>query len=229
MTNDELKEYYANLLILQYRGKPKAYATAKFLSGIGIADQLPAQIRDAFDIESAEGVQLNVIGQIVGVKRTIANITLSDDDFRILIKFAIITNSNGSSTYDIQQLIHSYFPDQIYFFDYQTMRVSYFIDSQNWSEDLAQVAILQDLLPYPMAVERSSIIYAPVLNTFFGFRTYESEGYNNSPFNTYDDYQIDWPWLTYEYSLTPNEQHTSFLLLDDDTLLDIGDGGGLIL
>lgn len=81
MTNDELKEYYANLLIIQYFNRAKARATVKSYTGEAIADQIFSGVRDAFDLDTAIGVQLDVLGQYRGVSRFVFNFDLSKDYF----------------------------------------------------------------------------------------------------------------------------------------------------
>lgn len=68
-TLDQLKEYYANLLIVQYNGKKKASSTIKMLVDLILANLLILQIRDAFDWRTAVGAQLDIIGKWVGVSR----------------------------------------------------------------------------------------------------------------------------------------------------------------
>ena len=71
---EELKNYYANLLIIQYNGKPKASATIKMLVDLIYANMILIQIRDAFDWRTAVGAQLDIIGQWVGVGRDYAGL-----------------------------------------------------------------------------------------------------------------------------------------------------------
>jgi hypothetical protein len=221
MTDQEIIDYYAELLILQYREKPKAFAHIQTLVTPLVMDQLPKQVEDAFSVENAVGAQLDIIGKYVGVSRTNGAVSLDDDGFRVFIQLAIIKNSAGSSLAEIQALIYQFFADEIFVFDFKTMRMGYYIDVDAWTDDLATIAIQEDLLPYPMAIQRSSNIYADAttLTTFFGFRTYLSEGYNNSPFNTYDDYQAGRPWLSYNYAVYDNTPEYSLLLEDGSFLL----------
>ena len=65
----KLKDYYANLLIVQYNGKPKATATIKTLVDLIYTNMILMQIRDGFDWKTAVGVQLDIIGKWVGVTR----------------------------------------------------------------------------------------------------------------------------------------------------------------
>lgn len=66
---EELINYYKNLLIIQYHSGQKARATIEAMVELLWANQLLKQIRDGFDIETAIGVQLDVIGIWVGVDR----------------------------------------------------------------------------------------------------------------------------------------------------------------
>ncbi len=65
-----LKDYYANLLIVQYNGLPKASATIKMLVDLMYINAILMQIRDGFNWETAVGKQLDIIGQWVGVSRS---------------------------------------------------------------------------------------------------------------------------------------------------------------
>lgn len=83
MTADELADYYRNLLILQYKGQPKARATIKALAKEAIGEPLTLfpDVRDVWDLETAVGAQLDILGNVHGLKRYINNIDLSKDYF----------------------------------------------------------------------------------------------------------------------------------------------------
>lgn len=68
---ESVKEYYADLLILQYRNKPKARATIKEFVDICMGDGLVFELNDCLNIDKAEGEQLNLIGKILGCNRNI--------------------------------------------------------------------------------------------------------------------------------------------------------------
>ena len=201
MTDGELQIYYANLLIIQYRQKPQAYATIKATTKAAIINQLPLAVQNAFDLETAVGVQLDILGKYVVVVRTRSHfsgaVTLDDDDFRQLIKIKIIQNSSGSSLADIQNLLQLFFPGVLFVFDHQDMRMSYYLDSNEISTELAEFFVMGGFLPRPMGVQLSVLTFAPVLDTFFGFRTYEAPAFGVSPFNTYSAYDMNSPWLSY--------------------------------
>lgn len=162
---------------------------------------LPLAVQEAYNLDTAVGVQLDVLGKYVGVTRTAPGfyeqITLDDDDFRSLIRLAIIKNNAGSSLYEIQTLLTTWFPGAILVFDYQNMQMSYLVSTSVGSASLVQLFVTEKLLPRPMAVQIALLIYAPDIDKFFGFRTYLNAAFNATPFNSYTDYQTDWPWLSY--------------------------------
>jgi hypothetical protein len=173
MTTDELINYYANLLILQYIGKPLAYATVQALVKLVIMDQLPLAVQDAFNMDgTAQGVQLDVLGKYAGVTRNGFGlhgqpISLNDADFFTFIKMAGITNNAQSDLATIQNLLQDFFPGQIFTFDHKDMRMSYLIDSSVGSLELLELFITENLLPKPMGVQLAAPIYTNPLK-FFG-------------------------------------------------------------
>lgn len=237
MTNQEIIDYYANLLILQYKGKPKAYAMIQTVVTPVIMDQLPTQVMNAYNLVGdnlAVGKQLDVLAKYVGVSRMGSGfsgpITLDDDNFRILIQMGIIRNFSGSALSDIVGLIYRFFGSQILVFDYQNMQMSYLISSAIGSQDLVQMFITQGLLPKPMGVGLSTVIYTPTIDSFFGMGSYEIPAYDNKPFNTYEDYQFDWPWLKYQDSIYGGLVPTLYdLVTEDGDSLVTEDGDGLLV
>lgn len=311
LTTQQIIDYYANLLILQYIGQPNAYATIQTVVTGVVMNQLPLQVQNAYNLNPtiqtitfsdvaasgaftlsylgnfsssipwnatlaqiqnavnglfgvnavtvtgsiasqslvftfninqspqlisvssntlenallvpitttltnniAVGVQLDVIGKYVGVTRSgfgiSGPITLNDADFIKLIRIAIIVNMQGSSLATIDGLLNTYFPGEIYVFDYgltSPMRMSYLINTSITSENLLQLFIAEGLLPHPMGVS-IAVAAAPIINEFFGFCDYlyatptMPNTVNTNPFNcgtsyTSGDYIETWPWLDY--------------------------------
>jgi hypothetical protein len=169
---------------------------------------LPLALANAFNINpalgpTAVGVQLDTVGKYAGVTRSGfgligQSITLGDADFLTLIQFATVFNSSGSSLAGIQNLLLSYFANEVYVFDYANMHMSYLVNSSIGSQDLVQLLITEGFLPKPMGVQLTVTTYAPVINKFFGFRTYLLPGFNVEPFNSYTSYNFTWPWLSYQ-------------------------------
>lgn len=232
MTLDELKEYYKDLLIIQYRNKSKARDHIGLLVDVFSHDLLPLQVRNAFDLDSSTGSQLDTIGSIVGAERNGRGfdrfIELNDNDYRELIRFAIIKNHSNATLYEMKNLLYDYFGNDVLLYDYKRMRMGYMISGNIGSNDLAQRVVADDILAFPMAVTRSAAIYAPDITGFYGFVTYQNPiPVNNSPFNTYQDYRLDRPWLLYQDAveegaillLIQNEDNDGFMLQEDGSKL----------
>lgn len=202
MSLEEVNQYYTDLLIMQYKDKPKAIATIGTTIEAVLMDQLPLTLQDAFDIETAVGAQLDILGKYIGVNRRILTFTqlidLGDDDYRTLLKIKRALNSLGSSLYDIQTFVHDLLSGILLVFDHADMTMSFFVNSNYMSLNLAQAIVRQGLLPKPMGVSYSSILYLPNLTDLFGFRTYTFEPDNIVGFNTYEDYQTDWTFIVYD-------------------------------
>lgn len=229
MTDQELVEYYQNLLIIQYRNKPLARASVGALIDPAIANQIYMAVQNAYNLETAIGVQLDVIGKYVGASRSgqtsTGFVTLNDTDYRSLIKFAIIRNFSGSSMADIVGLLWRFFPEKIFAFDHQNMRMSFLIRTDIGSSFLIDLVISQGLLPVPMAVQQSEIVYAPIVTNFFGFGEYNMQPINRSPFNDYNDYHMDYPWLEYGSSEFAGDTLTT----EDGDVLTTEDGDTIVI
>lgn len=78
---EDVQEYYANLLILQYRNKPRARATIKTMAELYLGDGLVFDIQDVLDIDKAVGAQLDIIGKILGCPRQIKGFELDKKYF----------------------------------------------------------------------------------------------------------------------------------------------------
>lgn len=203
-STEDLVQYYANLLILQYRGLPRAYKTIETVVTPVIMNQLPNQIQNAFNLigsDTAIGVQLDTLGKYVGVTRSgngfYGPITLDDENFLTLIRMGIVRNGSSSSLAAIQKLLHQFFAGEVFVFDYKNMNMSYLINSSIGNQDIVQLFITEKLLPKPMGVG-ISVILSPAIDMFFGFVTYDAEiNPQGTPFNTYDFYSSDYIWVSY--------------------------------
>lgn len=199
MTTTELILYYCNLLIIQYRQKTKARATIAAWIEPLLMDQLPVQVENAFDINTAEGVQLDVLGKYVGVSRngyTLSGpVTLDDSDYRQLIKMVIIKNNSGSSLATIQNLLAAAFPNQIFITDNQTMGLTYLLIESLGTNDLLEILATGGYLPAPMGVQVSTTILPPIEFPYFGFYDSNNPGAELSGFNSYEFYNQNTPWL----------------------------------
>jgi len=163
---------------------------------------LPLAVQNAFDLETAVGVQLDILGKYTGVKRTVViktrTIFLNDDEFRVLIKFSIARNNAGTSLANAENIFNQFFPGDFIITDYKTMYVSFIFGSSIGSMDVFLAIISEGLLPIPMAVGYSAII-PPLVQQFFGYSTYESGGIptGNRPYNRYENMNYEWIYLQY--------------------------------
>ena len=194
----EFDDYYANLLIMQYHNKPRAQETIK-ASTSSIPDQLILDIANGFNIETAEGKQLDVLGIYVGVDRTYIDNgsieKLNDDDFRILIKLKAISNTSSLSSKDLEDSLYDFFGNSIRMDSAGNMEMTYFVPLNKTPVILA--AIQKEVLPRPMGVRCSYIIEYD--KKFFGFCTYKNQiAFYKTGFRTYNNPDKVGEVLTYE-------------------------------
>jgi Protein of unknown function (DUF2612) len=88
LTVQEALNYYQSLLIIQYNSLPKASQTIQCLANCSVCDGLIFSLQTAFDLDTATGQQLAIIGRIVGVPYMIQGLDLVDT-------FMTFTNWNG--------------------------------------------------------------------------------------------------------------------------------------
>jgi hypothetical protein len=176
-------------------------------------DQLMLATQDAFDVDSAIGVQLDVVGAYAGVTRygyvfgalpadPLVPYTMSDAEFRSYITIAIAQNKMGSSLYDIQQFIADFFTSSLRVYDYKTMRLSYEYIAALGAVPIAEFFVNAGRLPKPNCVGVGSITFNPAQATnFFGFQTYVDRGFVNHGMNKYTAYDANCPFLEYTNAL----------------------------
>ena len=81
VTFDALTLYYIGLLIIQYQNKPKARAHVGFMVQEVVANQIIAQVRDAFDVKTAVGQQLDLLAEYRGALREVFGLSLTRSYF----------------------------------------------------------------------------------------------------------------------------------------------------
>ena len=71
----ELIKYFVNLLILQYRNKPRAKGTIETLAKQTFADStdkiFPIEVQNSYNLDTAVGKQLDVLGKYIGYDRNL--------------------------------------------------------------------------------------------------------------------------------------------------------------
>jgi hypothetical protein len=78
MTTDELTDYYVSLLIVQYASLNNSTQTMRAIVKTLLQDQIVQQVQDAFDLNTAIGKQLDILGQFVGVSRNAFGLVPND-------------------------------------------------------------------------------------------------------------------------------------------------------
>lgn len=71
MTTEELINYYVGLLILQFASLGNATQTVDAVIRIFLQDQIVSKVNEAFNLATALGIQLNMLGTYRGVTRQV--------------------------------------------------------------------------------------------------------------------------------------------------------------
>ena len=179
--------YYSNLLIMQYHGKPKAKATIEKSVAL-LPDDIIQDVINGFDIQTAVGKQLDILGEYVGVDRyyLVNNQAelLSDDDYRILIKLKAISNTSDLSHKSLEEALYDFFGNTVRMDSDGNMEMTYFVPKDK--TPIIQAAIQKEVLPKPMGVRCSYIIEYD--KKFFGFCTYDNQfAVYKTGFRTYNN------------------------------------------
>lgn len=185
----EYTDYYADLLILQYKTQPKARATISALTDKVIADGLLLDVINGFNLDTAVGKQLDILGKYIGLSRIVKvkigspeTTVLTDDQYRLLLQLKLVCNTSYSATSQIRNALYQLFPDDIRVFDNRTMEMEYQLSER--FDGLENVITAEELLPFPMGLG-FNVIIVPDLLQLYGYYGYD--GLNNNP-NGYSSY-----------------------------------------
>ena len=101
---NNIKEWFKNLVIIQYRQSQKNRALIDLLVELMFANNLVPQIRDlCLSVEKSEGAQLDVVGKWVGVNRIYNGIELWKHPYLSFINYSDIKNANFPNNLDPMQ------------------------------------------------------------------------------------------------------------------------------
>lgn len=166
--------YYLALLSHEYRNSPKLNALLYvLLKKFDDVTNCMVLLDTAFDLDSAIGAQLDVLGGIVGAARVVlfqpsggVSPTLDDDTYRIYIKSKIVSNAWDGHIDSLQNFWVELFPGgSIAIADNQNMTATIFLTG-------AFTSIIQDLIVNGYIVPRpEGVLYDYVFTTLpaFGF------------------------------------------------------------
>ena len=124
--NENLLDYYENLLIVQYNDKTKARETIRVLVDATMIYDIMVAIRDGFDIDTAIGKQLDILGKYIGSDRVITGTAFTRDYFGYVEYNAITELWKGYTKYKNFVPIGSYFGARRYnvsLFNYFPLRL----------------------------------------------------------------------------------------------------------
>ena len=190
-TIQDFERYYADLLILQDKTQPKARATIQALIKELYGSGSLLAIVNGYGLDTAVGKQLDIIGKYIGLKRQVkVNIgtsdtnILTDDQYRILLKLKLISNTNYSSTSQIRTALYELFPDDIRLFDPRTMQYEY--QMSTLFNDLVNVILAEELLPLPMGLG-ITVNVVPDLLKLYGYYGYDGLNDNPNGYSSYTD------------------------------------------
>lgn len=166
--------YYSNILTSQYR------TTVQFNQWLDVVMNIANDISNclqfitsAFDLDFAVGVQLDTLGLLIGVSRTVpfqpsngVSPVLDDDTYRILLRATVANNMWDGKIGSLYPIWNSLFPGgQITIVDNQNM-TAIIVMTGTFS------SIIQDLITNEMIVPRPQAVqYTYIFGSlpFFGF------------------------------------------------------------
>ena len=161
---EQLTKYYTNLLIKQYNNKLKAKATIELLvkNSLLLYVNIINKFIESFNINTAIGKQLDIIGSIAGINRIHNDETLEpidDDTYRILIKMKLINNYSMNSIKSIVDGVYNFLNDKLVFVNNTNMTISYIIFGEKENSNIIKI-ITKDrsILPAPAGVYVNYII-----------------------------------------------------------------------
>ena len=107
----DLKDYYSNLLIVQYHEKPKAVAETQLGASTFAGDWLMSDIPSIVDVDTAVGAQLDLIGKIVGVPRIVQGFIPDENDYSYNDSSDPMNHPEQKGLSDIGNPVKAYFKD----------------------------------------------------------------------------------------------------------------------
>lgn len=190
--------YYSNLLILEYHDKPKAKATIEASVGL-LPDDLIQEVSNGFNLDTAVGKQLDVLGQYIGTDRYFSDegdlTALSDDDYRMILKLKIISNNGDMSHKTLDEALYKFFGETVRMDSSGNMEMEYFVPAS--LEPIIKAAIQKEVLPRPMGVNAGYIKEDDRI--FFAFCTYSDQtAVYRTGFRDYNDPTKVGEVLTYD-------------------------------
>lgn len=157
MSNSHETSYYVDLFTGEYQNSPKllAFAEQTYQLFRDVQDALE-NLDPAFDLDLAVGVQLDVLGEIVGVPREVpfqpsygVSPILEDETYRVLLKATIGRNHWLGAQTSLEPLWANIFPDSII-----AIHDNHYMDMDVFLEFPSLSSIFLDLIEHGYIVPR---------------------------------------------------------------------------
>lgn len=150
---------YLSLITSEHYNKPKftQWMTAALTKGTGTSEVM-TNLPDDFDLDRAVGLQLDVIGQLVGVKRMLnfqpssGSAVLDDATYRLVIRAKIAQNQWDGTMAGLETIWKAVLPNDILIaFDNQDMSMTIMVPTLQ-SELIGELIKHDYIVPRPMGV-----------------------------------------------------------------------------
>lgn len=153
----DTQDYYKDLLINQYRFKPKAANTILVIVRQFTMSEIPQKLEEAFDLRFSWGETLDALASQFGLKRQFVfqgtTHEINDRQLRDAIRFRILKIGLGDSAKYIREGLSYFFGDRVQLIDNEDMSIEYTIRDTLLNKDVfAKYLIAHDLLPRPTGV-----------------------------------------------------------------------------
>lgn len=120
---NNLIKYFTNLLILQYKNKPRARATIQALTTNTYSDTqgkiFPIEVQNSYNLDTAVGSQLDLLGKYIGYDRVLP--IPIDNTFKYAEYDDSINPNTGYAEYAIDKLTYPYAEYRYSSYDYYSI------------------------------------------------------------------------------------------------------------
>lgn len=145
---------YSKLLIIQYQNdfnrKFIEIITRLFIEQV---NNIVLKFKVNFNLNTTEGVQLDLIGALVGLPRDLNRGTIVNDTiYRFLLYLKILKNSVTYNNLDFKDFFYYFFTDKVVFVDNHNMSVDFFINDVEPEIIDILVSDKDEFLPAPAGV-----------------------------------------------------------------------------
>lgn len=145
---------YSKLLIIQYQNdfnrKFIEIITRLFIEQV---NNIVLKFKVNFNLNTAEGIQLDLIGALVGLPRDLNRGTIVNDTiYRFLLYLKILKNSVAYNNLDFKDFFYYFFTDKVIFVDNHNMSVDFFINDVEPEIVDILVSDKDEFLPAPAGV-----------------------------------------------------------------------------